>query len=73
MFSGCTVPPNSKETELGSSDQEASLSTGKNIRIILVPCSRMVVAMLAHGSASLQLFPVLWIFLRSLDVICYNR
>ena len=30
MFSGCTVSPDSPETELGSSDQEASLSTGKN-------------------------------------------
>ena len=30
MFSGCTVPPDSKETELGSSDQEASPSAGKN-------------------------------------------
>ena len=26
-----------------------------------------------HGSASLQLFPVVWIFLRSLGIICYNR
>ena len=30
-------------------------------------------AMFAHGSASLQLFPVVWIFLRSLGVICYDR
>ena len=35
---GCTVPPDSKETELGSSDQEASPSTGKNTGIVLVPC-----------------------------------
>ena len=33
MFSGCTVPPDCKETELGSSDQEASPSASKN-----VPC-----------------------------------
>ena len=26
-----------------------------------------------HGSVSLQLFPVMWIFLRSLGVICCNR
>ena len=39
MFSGCTVPPDSKETELGSSDQEASPSAGKNTRVVLVPCS----------------------------------
>ena len=43
MFSGCTVPPDSKETELGSSDQEASPSAGKNTRVVLVPCSRMEV------------------------------
>ena len=29
--------------------------------------------MLARRSASLQLFPVLWISLRSLGVICYDR
>ena len=38
MFFGCTVPPDSKETELGSSDQEASPSAGKNTRMVLVPC-----------------------------------
>ena len=38
MLSGCTVPPDGKETELGSSNQEASPSAGKNIRIVLVPC-----------------------------------
>ena len=43
VFSGCTVPPDSKETELGSSDQEASPSAGKNTEVVLVPCSRMEV------------------------------
>ena len=43
MFSGCTVPPDSKETKLGSSDQEASPSAGKNTGVVLVPCSRMEV------------------------------
>ena len=38
MFSGCTVPPDSKETKLGSSDQEASPSAGKNTGIVFVPC-----------------------------------
>ena len=38
MFSGCTVPPDSKETKLGSSDQEASPSAGKNTGIVLVSC-----------------------------------
>ena len=41
VFSGCTVPPDSKETKLGSSDQEASPSAGKNTGVVLVPCSRM--------------------------------
>ena len=59
VFSGCTVPSDSKETELGSSDQEASPSAGKN--------------MFTHGCASLQMFLVVWIFLRSLGVICYDR
>ena len=43
MFSGCTVPPDSKETELGSSNQEASPSAGKNTGVVLVSCSRMEV------------------------------
>ena len=38
MFSGCTVPPDSKETELGSSNQEASPSVGKNTSVVLVEC-----------------------------------
>ena len=37
------VSPDSKETELGSSDQEASPSAGKNTRVVLVPFSRMEV------------------------------
>ena len=37
----CT--PDSKETELGSNDQEASPSAGKNTGVVLVPCSRMEV------------------------------
>ena len=41
MFSGCTVPPDSKDTELGSSSQDASLSAGKNTRVVLVPFSCM--------------------------------
>ena len=38
MFSGCTVSPDSKETELGTSNQEASPSAGKNTRVVLMPC-----------------------------------
>ena len=37
VFSGCSVAPDRKETELGSSDQEASPSTGKNTGVVLVP------------------------------------
>ena len=38
MFSGSTVPPDSEKTDLGSSNQEASPSAGKNNGIVLVPC-----------------------------------
>ena len=37
MFSGCTVP-DSKETELGSSNQEVFASGYENSRVVLVPC-----------------------------------
>ena len=40
---GCTVLPDIKGTELGSSDQVASPSVGKNIGVVLVPCSCMEV------------------------------
>ena len=66
MFSGCTVPPDSKETELGSSHHKGSPSAGKKHR-------GSFSAMFSHGSASLQLFPVVRIFLRSLGAICYDR
>ena len=35
MFSGYTVLPDSKKTELGSSDQKASPSAGKNTGVVL--------------------------------------
>ena len=38
MFSGCNVLPDSKETELGSSDPEVSPSAGKNTWIVSVSC-----------------------------------
>ena len=41
--SGCTVPSDSKETELESSDQEASPSAGRNTGVVLVPYSHMEV------------------------------
>ena len=37
--------PDSKETELGSSDHEASPSAGKNTGVVLVSCSRMEVCL----------------------------
>ena len=42
MFFGCTMLPDSKETKLGS-DQEVSLSAGKNTGTLLVPCLHMEV------------------------------
>ena len=33
------MPPDSKKTELGSSDQQAFFSAGKNSGVVLVPCS----------------------------------
>ena len=32
------MPPDGKETKLGSSNQEASPSAGKNTGIVLLPC-----------------------------------
>ena len=32
------MSPDSKETELGNSNQEASPSAGKNTKVVLVPC-----------------------------------
>ena len=43
MFSGWTVPPDIKETELRSSDQEVFPSAGKITGVVLVPCSCMEV------------------------------
>ena len=50
MFSGCTVLPHSKETELASSDQKASPLAGKNTGVVLVPCSHMEVLPTAISS-----------------------
>ena len=43
LFSGYTALPNTKETNLGSSDQEASPLEGKDTGLVLVPCSGMEV------------------------------
>ena len=41
MFYGCTLPPDSKKTKLGSSDQEASPSAEKSIKVVSMPSSCM--------------------------------
>ena len=56
MFSGCTVLPDSKETKLRSSDQEASPSAGKNTGVVSVPCSCMEV----HPYSYLQWLGYFW-------------
>ena len=54
-----------KETKLGSRDQEASPQQIKNWGSFS--------ATSVHVGVSLHLFLVVWIFVRSLGVICYNR
>ena len=50
MFFGCTVSPDSRETKLGSSDQEASPSASKNTGVILVPCHAWKCVPIANSS-----------------------
>ena len=58
MFSGCTVPPNSKEIELESNDQEASPSAVKNIGIVLVSyCTWKCVPTANSGSVDISKIP----------------
>ena len=56
-------PADNKETGLGSSNQEAFPSAGKNNGIVIVSCSLMEVC--PHSCFG--------IFLRFLGVICYDR
>ena len=72
MFSSCTVPPYTKATKLGNSDQEASAtlvllppSAGKNTRLVLMSCCAWKCVPVAISSGV--------IFPRSLGVICYDR
>ena len=58
MFSGCTVSSDSKETELGSSNQEASPSAGKNTGVVLMPCCTWKCAPTAISS-SVNIFEAL--------------
>ena len=52
-ISDCTVPPDSNETELGSSNQDASPSTGKHTGIVLVPyhAGKCVLTVISGGVA----------------------
>ena len=65
MLFGCAVPSDSKETKLGRSHQESSPSAGNNTGVVLVPISAWKCIPTAIS--------VVWIFPRSLGVICYNR
>ena len=65
VLSGRSVPPDSKDTKLESSNQEASLSAGKNTEVVLGLCC-------AWNCVPTSV-PVVWIFRRSLYVICYNK
>ena len=56
------MPHDSKEPELGSSNQKTSSLAGKNAEVGLVSC--------VNGSVSVELILVMWIFPRSLGVIC---
>ena len=70
MFYGCTVLPDSEETERGSSNQgegsaKGSLSSAdKNTWVVLHVCTLKCVPRAISG---------VWLFLRSLGVICYDR
>ena len=57
MFSGCTVPPDNKN-KLGSSDQEASPSAGKNTEVVLVSCcTRKCVPIAISGGVDTSVAP----------------
>ena len=54
MFSGCTVPSDSKDTKLGSSSQEAFPSAGKNSGVVLCHTWKCIPAI----SSGVQIFKV---------------
>ena len=58
MFFGRTVPPDSKETELRSSNQEASPSVWKNTGVVLMPCLPMEVGPYTAISCSVDISEV---------------
>ena len=58
MFSGCTVLPDSKETELGFCNQEASPLVGKNTGVVLVPyCAWKCVPSTISGGVAISEVP----------------
>ena len=58
VFSGCTVPPDNKKNKLGSSDQEASPSAGKNTEVVLVSCrTRKCVPIAISGGVDTSVAP----------------
>ena len=57
MFSGCTVPLDSKEIKLGSSNEEASPSAGKNPGIVLGQCLCMKCIPTAISSVNISEVP----------------
>ena len=67
------MPPYSSETEIGSSNQKVSQSTGKNIGVVLVPYrSWKCVPTAISAGVDISEVPGCHL-LRSLGVICYDR
>ena len=64
MFSGCAVLLDGKKTKLGSRNYVTSPSAGNNTRD-LVSCHAWKRVLTAISGC-------VWIFLRSLGVICYD-
>ena len=48
------MPPDSKETKLGSSNQEASPSAAKNTGMVLVPCHMEVCPTAIFGGGDIS-------------------
>ena len=67
VLSSCTLMPDSKQTKLGGSNQEVSPSADKSTRVILLSRCEW------KGVCLYNYFPMVWIFLRSFDLICYTR
>ena len=65
LFSGCTVLPDSKVTNLESSNQEASPSRVKNTGVVVVPCHAWKCVRTAiSGGVDIS---------KVLSVVCFSR